>query len=82
MLASKNLFCDICDKRITWDSVIPFEFRQRGKKWLKDVPPERAVPRGVTTRREATSAIQVHGLRDASVTGCCLAVYLVIHQSE
>ena len=43
MLAEKNPFCDICDKKIAWDSIILIDLRKRWKKWLKNLPQIKAV---------------------------------------
>ena len=82
LLTGKNIFHEICDRKIPWDKVLPYDLKKKWEKWLQSLPKEISVPRSITSLGRAITSLEVHGFGDASVIGCSALVYLVIHQDK
>eukprot|EP00794_Sanderia_malayensis_P008645 gene8645-biopygen6924 len=82
LLTGKQIFREICERKIPWDAVLPDDIKNRWIKWLKNLPSELTIPRAIALQQQQTTAIELHGFADASMLGCCAAVYAVVRQGD
>ena len=82
LLTGQSIFRKSCDRKLGWDRGLPSDLRTKWEKWLGALPKEILIPRSLTEVERPVTSIEIHGIGDASLTGCCSAVYLVIHQGE
>ncbi|XP_028405809.1 uncharacterized protein LOC114528390 [Dendronephthya gigantea] len=80
LLTAKVIFRDICDRKLGWDAELPKDLKDRWKRWLDRLPGSLTFPRSIPRERVVTTEIYIHGFADASILGCCAAVYVVTKQ--
>ena len=39
-LQGKQIYCEVCDNKVSWDAAIPENLRSRWQKWEQSLPPE------------------------------------------
>ena len=67
LLTGKNIFHGICDRKMPWDKVLPYDLKKTWEKWLQSLPKEISVPRSIISLAQAITSLDVHGFGDASV---------------
>ena len=82
LLTAKVIFPDICDRKLGWDPELPKDLKSQWERWLESLPSVLTFPRSIPRERVLTTEIYIHGFADASILGCCAAIYVVAKQGE
>ena len=81
-LQGKNLFREMCEARLPWDSELPETTKQRWEEWCKGLPRSYEIPRPLAPFQEPVSAITLHAFGDASKVGVSTVIYAVVEQAQ
>ena len=81
-LIGKQLYRDICDDKIPWDTQLPGPLLKRWKHWNSTLTENLTVPRTLAPYHQAISSLELHAFGDASAKGVSAAVYAVVHQDQ
>ena len=80
VLQGKQIFREICDAKVSWDSPIPEDLRTQFQRWEESLPAEVTTSRPIAPYREAVCSLELHAFGDASTHGVGAAVYSVVRQ--
>ena len=80
LLTAKMIFRDICDSKLRWDADLPEQLKRRWEKWLKNLPVQLKMPKAIPKDIGVIVKLILHGFADASLLGCCAAIYAVFKQ--
>ncbi|XP_067039928.1 uncharacterized protein [Acropora muricata] len=80
VLQGKQIFREICDAKVSWDSPIPEALRTQFQRWEESLPAEVTTARPIASHREAAYSLELHAFGDASTHGVGAAVYSVVRQ--
>ena len=81
-LRGKIIYRETCEAKTAWDAPLPKSQAIEYSQWVKGLPKRVAIPRALTTQREAVEEIELHSFGDASKKGVCAALYAVVKQNE
>ena len=81
-LIGKQLYRDICDSKIPWDTQLPGSLLKRWKEWNATLTENFTVPRALAPYRQPVLSLTLHAFGDASAKGVSAAVYAVVHQDH
>ena len=81
-LTAKQIYRELCEAKVQWDTKINGELLHRWKKWEQQLPREQQVPRSIASYQEALQEVELHSFGDASERGVGAAVYAVVRQSS
>ena len=81
-LDGKQLFRDICDSKLPWDTQLPGPILKRWEEWRRILTDNLTVPRAFVPFHEPILQLGLHAFGDASAKGVSAAVYAVVHQSQ
>ncbi|KAL9976252.1 hypothetical protein ACROYT_G013529 [Oculina patagonica] len=81
-LIGKQLYRDICDSKIPWDTQLPGPLLKRWKEWNATLTANFTVPRALSPYHQPILSLTLHAFGDASATGVSAAVYAVVHQDQ
>ena len=81
-LKGKIIFRETCEEKSGWDALLPKSQAIEYNQWVKALPKSAAIPRALTTQREAVEEIELHSFGDASKRGMCAALYAVMKQNK
>ena len=81
-LVGKQLYRDICDEKIPWDTQLPRPLLKRWKAWCGALTQNLTVPRALVPYHQPISSLVFHAFGDASSKGVSAAVYAVVHQDQ
>ena len=81
-LVGKQLFRDICDSKLPWDTQLPGPILERWEEWRRILTDNLTVPRAFVPFHEPILQSGLHAFGDASAKGVSAAVYAVVHQSQ
>ena len=79
-LTAKQIYRELCEAKVQWDTKINGELLHRWKKWEQQLPREQQVPRSIASYQEALQEVELHSFGDASERGVGAAVYAVVRQ--
>ena len=82
MLIGKQLYRDICDDKIPWDTQLPGPLLKRWKDWNSALTENLTVPRALAPYHQPISSLTLHAFGDASAKGVSAAVYAIVHQDQ
>ena len=80
MLIGKQLYRDICDDKILWDTQLPG--LKRWKDWNSALTENLTVPQALAPYHQPISSLTLHAFGDASAKGVSAAVYAIVHQDQ
>ena len=80
VLQGKQIFREICDAKVSWDSPIPENLRTQFQRWEESLRAEVTTSRPIASYREAIYSLELHAFGDASTHGVGAAVYSVVRQ--
>ena len=78
-LQGKQIYCDVCDVKASWDVPIPESVKSRWEKWKESLPAEVNTQRPLASYHEQ---FELHACGDASAIGVGAAVYSVVRQKS
>ena len=81
-LIGKQLYRDICDDKIPWDTQLPGPLLKRWKDWNSALTENLTVPRALAPYHQPISSLTLHAFGDASAKGVSAAVYAIVHQDQ
>lgn len=81
-LIGKQLYRDICDSKIPWDTQLPGPLLKRWKEWNATLTENFTVPRALSPYHQPILSLTLHAFGDASAKGVSAAVYAVVHQEQ
>ena len=81
-LVGKQLYRDICDSKIAWDTQLPRPLLKRWKAWNTSLTGNLTVSRAKAPHRQPILHLTLHAFGDASAKGVCAAVYAVVEQAQ
>jgi len=81
-LIGKQLYHNIYDKKIPWDSQLPGLLLQQWKDWNSALTENLTVPRTLVPYHQLISSLTLHAFGDASAKGVSAAVYAIVHQDQ
>ena len=79
-LVSKEIYREICDKKLPWDEELPPDLMKRWRKWMKSLTNGISMTRSVVRKLGKIDAIYLHSFGDASNNGVSAVVHAVVHQ--
>lgn len=82
MLIGKQLYRNICDDKIPWDTQLPGLLLNRWKDWNSALTENLTVPRALTPYHHLISSLTLHAFGDASAKGVSAAVFAIVHQDQ
>ena len=77
MLTGKQLYRDVCDNKIPWDTQLPGPLLKRWKDWNSALTENLTVPRALAPYHQPISSLTLHAFGDASAKGTSAAVYAI-----
>ena len=80
-LKGKTIYRETCKAKTAWDATLPEPQAAEYSRWVRELPNRVAVPRALTTQREAIKEIELHTFGDASGKGVCVALYAIVKQN-
>ena len=80
-LKGKTIYRETCKAKTAWDAPLPEPQAAEYSRWVRELPNCVAVPRALTTQREAIKEIELHTFGDASGKGVCAALYAIVKQN-
>ena len=78
----KQIYCDVCDVKASWDVPIPDSVKSRWEKWKESLPAEVNTQRPLAPYHEQVDSFELHAFGDASAIGVGAAVYSVVRQKS
>ena len=81
-LIGKQLYRDICDDKIPWDTQLPGPLLKRWKDWNSALTENLTVPRALAPYHQPISSLALHAFGNASAKGVSAAVYAIVHQDQ
>ena len=81
-LTGKQLYRDICDDKVPWDTQLPGPLLKRWKDWNSALTENLTVPRALAPYHQPISSLTLHAFGDASAKGVSAAVYAIVHQDQ
>ena len=81
-LQGKQIYCDVCDVKASWDVPIPDSVKSRWEKWKESLPAEVNTQRPLAPYHEQVDSFELHAFGDASAIGVGAAVYSVVRQKS
>ena len=81
-LQGKQIYCDVCDVKASWDVPIPDSVKSRWEKRKESLPAEVNTQRPLAPYHEQVDSFELHAFGDASAIGVGAAVYSVVHQKS
>ena len=79
-LVSKEIYREICDRKLPWDEKLPPDIKKRWRKWMKNLTNGVSMTRSLVRKLEKIDAIDLHSFGDASNNGVSAVVHAVVHQ--
>ena len=80
-IIGKVICCELCDKKIPWDTEIPQILKKKILKWVNNITNIlNEIPRAIPTHKESVTSVDLLVFGDASVIANCVAVYAVANQ--
>ena len=76
-LVSKEIYHEICDRKLPWDEELPPDLKKRWRKWMKNLTNGISMMRSLVRKLEK---IDAHSFGDASNNGVSAVVHAVVHQ--
>ena len=80
-LIGKQLYRDVCDEKIPWDTQLPGPLLKRWKDWNSALTENLTVPRTLVPYHQPISSLALHAFGNASAKGVS-AVYTIVHQDQ
>lgn len=81
-LQGKQIYCEVCDYKVSWDTTIPENLRSRWQKWGQSLPPEVPTRRALAPYQQPVNSVELHVFGDASTYRIGAAVYSVVRQED
>ena len=81
-LIGKQLYRDICDSKIPWDTQLPGLLLKRWKEWNATLTENFTAPRALSPYHQPILSLTLHAFGDAGAKGVSAAVYAVVHQDQ
>ena len=81
-LIGKQLYRDVCEDKIPWDTQLPGPLLKRWKDWSSTLTENLTVPRTLAPYHQPILSLSLHAFGDASAKGVSAAVYAVFHQDQ
>ena len=81
-LVGKQLYRDICDDKILWDTQLPGPLLKHWKDWNSALTENLTVPRALAPYHQPISSLTLHAFGDASAKGVSAAVYAIVRQDQ
>ena len=81
-LIGKQLYRDVCEDKIPWDTQLPGPLLKRWKDWSSTLTENLTVPRTLAPYHQPILSLSLHAFGDASAKGVSAAVYAVVHQDQ
>lgn len=81
-LIGKQLYRDICDSKVPWDTQLPGPLLKRWKDWNKTLTENFTAQRALAPFHQPILSVTLHAFGDASTKGVSAAVYAVVHQDQ
>ena len=78
----KQIYCDVCDVKASWDVPIPDSVKSRWEKWKESLPAEVNTQRPLAPYHEQVDSFELHAFGDASAIGVGAGVYSVVRQKS
>ena len=78
----KQIYCDVCDVKASWDVPIPDSVKSRWEKWKESLPAEVNTQRPLAPYHEQVDSFELHAFGDVSAIGVGAAVYSVVRQKS
>ena len=82
MLTGKQLYRDICDDKIPWDTQLPGPRLKRWKDWNSTLTENLTVSRTLVPYHKPISSLTLLAFGNASTKGVSAAVYAIVHQDQ
>ena len=82
LIGGRQLYRDICDDKIPWDTQLPGRLLKRWKDWNSALTGNLTVPRALAPHHQPISSLTLHAFGDASAKGVSAAVYSIVHHDQ
>ena len=79
-LVSKEIYREICDRKLSWDEELPPDLKKRWRKWMNNLTNGISITRSLVRKLEEIDAIDFHSFGDASNNEVSAVVHAVVHQ--
>ena len=79
-LVSKEIYCEICNRKLSLDEELPPDLKKRFRKWMNNLTKEISMTRSLLRKLEKIDAIDLHSFGDGSDNGISAVVHAVVHQ--
>ena len=81
-LVSKEIYHEICDRKLSWDEELPPDLKKRWRKWMKNLTNGISMMQSLVRKLEKIDEVDLHSFGDASNNGVSAVVHAVVHQEN